>query len=318
MLIRTVIVTGGLSAVGGCQTASVDSSLDASADSSATSHTLPLAYAAGKRIDWADMRPLLTEAAGQRVLAELVMTHMLNDRVAQRGLTVTPDQIDAERGYILASLSDDPDEAQRIMTTVRRDGGWGAKRFDARLRRRAAARMLVQDQVSIKDEALRREYERLYGPKYQARLILVDSSSEAVRLIDLARNGAFFPDLAIEHSTDSSSAQGGLLPLISPDDVTFPKEVRQTLVDMTPGQIAGPIALDMGFAVLKLVEKIARQTIDFDEAKPQLAKTLRQQTEELLMQKLVRQLIVDADVQVVDPALGRAWKQQLRQMQEQR
>ena len=320
-LLSEILVCGSATALAGCGTPRMDS--PSAARSPSRDDAMPVAYAGDERVGWEDLRNTLIESAGGQALAELVLERMVAQRLAENNMTITEEQLDAERSIVTsaASLSDDPNQALLDLKKLRERRGWGPVRYEAMLRRNAALRQFVQEKIRITPEAVRDAYELGYGPKYEARLIMTRTAAQAARLVKRARSGESFSDLAIEHSTDASRAQGGLLPPISLEDPTFPRAVRQMLAQLEPAAVSDPVMLDTGFAILKLERKIERQDIEFDDVKQELELLVRRRAEAIEMQKLARQLLVEAKVTVFDPALNSSWRRhaaKLLQSQEQR
>ena len=122
------------------------------------------------------------------------------------------------------------------------------------------------------------------------------------------RAGRSFVELVMEHSIDSSRAEGGSIGSISPDDPTYPKAIRQTLARLNPGEVGAPVAIEGGFAVLKLERKTEAQDVPFDDVKESLAEQVRRQAERILMERLARTLLDEADLVIRDPALRASWE----------
>ncbi len=274
-----------------------------------------VAYVHGRPIHRTDLLPGLIEAAGGTVLAEQVLDQMIHQRLTGLGQVVEPEHIDQERALLAHTLdSDDPNRAQRLLRQLRQRRGLGEHRFQRLLVRNAGLRLLVQDQVEISDAAVQQAYRLEHGDRHEVRLIVTDSLVQATGLIRRIHAGESFIDLAIAHSTDASRAQGGLLGLISLADPTFPKAVRTTVAGLQTGQVGGPVALDDGFAVLKLERIEAGNQIAFDQVRSALRIRVRRQVERMLMQRQVRAMLNDADVIVLDPLLETSWRAHHRQM----
>src|SRR5689334_16741263 len=75
----------------------------------------PAAYINSESVTWNDMQPSLAEAAGGLVLVEEVLDRGITRRLHDRGLTLGDDQLKAEQKLLMADLSSDPDEAQRMV-----------------------------------------------------------------------------------------------------------------------------------------------------------------------------------------------------------
>ena len=272
-----------------------------------------LAYIGGAPILWQDLQPGLVEANGGQVLAEVILERMIAQRLTQRGMTVEPDQLEAEKALLIETLGgDEADQTHRLLQELRQRRGLGEYRFARFLKRNAGLRALVQDEVEISDAAINQAYQLEYGSRYEARLIVTDSLQAAAGLVQRARQGESFIDLAIAHSTDPSRAQGGLIGPINPADPTYPKAVRTTLQSLEPGQVADPVALDEGFAVLRLERKLEGQAVEFETVKDALAQRVRRRVERMLMQRLARTLLREADVIVLDSELHAGWQRRSR------
>lgn len=277
----------------------------------------PAALLNGGALDWGSLQRPLVEASGGQVLQEVVLGRLLDQELAKRGQTVAQPQIEQERRMLMTTLDSDPNQAARLLEAVRKRRGLGEQRFAALLRRNAGLRMLVQGEVQVTDALLRQAYEEGYGPLYVVRLITVNSLDQAGEVVRRARAGDSFIDLAVELSTDSSAKQGGLLPAISPADATYPQALRTLLPKLKAGEVSDPLALETGFAVVRLERKIEPVPVEFESVKNELTERVRRQVEQGLMQRKARELLNQAEVLVLDPALAEAWQQQREVEQEQ-
>jgi len=269
----------------------------------------PIAYVDGQPVSVGDLRTALLEAGGGQVLAEWVLDRRIEEMLARRGLRVGPTLRDAEQKILAQRLSDDPNEAQRLINELKQRRGLGNTRFQQLLHRSAAMRLLVQSEVQVSEEAIRQAYDLAHGPRYEARLIVTNQLAEAAQLVRQARAGESFIDLAIAHSTDVSRAQGGLLPMVSPADATFPDVIRRTLERMEAGQVSDPIALaEQGFAILKLERKIPADGVRLDDVRERLTQQVRLQVEDMLMRRMRATIIAESDIVILEPALKEGWQ----------
>lgn len=276
----------------------------------------PAAYVNSEAVTWNDMQQALAEAAGGQVLIEEVVDRGIARRLRDRNLTLDDARVEAEQRYLTGDLSDNADDAQRLLNEFRDRRGLGEQRWSRLLRRNAGLRLLVQTAgtgqatgATIKDA-----FDFRYGPRYQARLIVTTTMPEATEVIRRAKAGESFSDLAVELSTDSSRAQGGLLSPISPADPTYPAGVRATLAQIAPGQVSDPIALDKGFGILRMERKIEGPNVKFDDVKEELAARVQRDIERIAMQQLARTILAESQVVVLDPALQKSFVQQTRRV----
>ena len=281
----------------------------------ATQHNQkPVAYLDGKPVTQEQVYRRIVAAHGGEALAEILLDRAVQQRLEQEQINLKPADLEAERLKLLASLDRDPDQAARLLREMRGQRGLDEKRFAALLRRNAGLRALVRDAVQINDAAIGQAYDLRYGPRYRVRLIVTDGLGELNRIRKQALGGASVIDLAIQHSTDASAAQGGLLSPISPADPTYPKAIRDALpkltLDNTASRLSPAIALDTGYALLWLEDIISKDAPPMHTVRAELEAAVREDLERLRMRQLARTLIEQTNVVVLEPLLGKAWKQQ--------
>lgn len=283
---------------------------DGSANASTSSaNGKPIAYVNGQPLYASRMQTQLYEAAGGQVLSEEVLEMALRDRLQQRGLQVTQTMIEKERQIMLEALSPDPDEAVRLWREIRQRRGIGENRLKAMLWRNAALRLLVADQVDVTPLAIGQAYERRYGRKWIARIIVTPTSRLAGQARSRVMGGETFSEVAATMSIDATGPSGGMLPPISPNDATYPKVLRNTLQELNPGQISDVIATGDTFSIVKLERIREPESVQLDAVRDELAQQVRRQIERLRMQQLATGMIEDSRVVVLDPVLNQQWKQ---------
>src|SRR5262249_2932600 len=113
----------------------------------------PAAIVNGQPVSWDELRPVLDEAAGGQALQEAALDRLLPQELKSRGLSITEQDVAAERRLLLESIVRDakasPDDAERLMETVRRTRGLGELRFRRLLERNAQMRKIVAPTVAI-------------------------------------------------------------------------------------------------------------------------------------------------------------------------
>ncbi len=277
--------------------------------------TRVLAYLDGRPIGHNDLQASLYEASGGQVLAETILDRRIDLRLTQRGLSLTPARIEAEKTAMLKSLDpNNDDQAVRLLRELRRRRGLGDLRFGQLLRRNAAMRLLVQDEVQITDNELNQAYAIEYGPRYEVRLITVENLSMASQISRRARGEGVpaesFIEMAVRSSTDPSRVQGGLLAPVSPADGTWPDGIRKAVEQLEEGRVSDPIAIEKGFAVIKLERKIPARPMPLETVRADLTARVRRNTERVLMQRLARTMLNEVELIVTDRTLRESWAQQ--------
>ncbi len=269
----------------------------------------PLALLSGQAITAPALQSALLETAGGQVLLEYTLDRQLESRLSQLGLTITDTDIEAEQSLLLQTLASNPDQAQRTLNQLRTQRGLGNTRYRQLLWRNAAMRRMIREQVTISDAAVLQAFAQRYGPRFETRLIVTDTLTLAGDISRRARAGESFIDLAIAHSSDASKAQGGLLPPINLQDPTYPAAVRQVVGQMQVGDVSDPVALDRGFAILKLERKIEGADLKSADVKEELETIVSRQLQQMLMQRLAREMILQSNLVIMDPALSKSFAQ---------
>jgi peptidyl-prolyl cis-trans isomerase C len=113
------------------------------------------------------------------------------------------------------------------------------------------------------------------GPEeVRARVILVPTEAEAQSLIEKARNGADFGDLARQFSKDPSASEGGDLGYLPLEAVS--PEVGSAMFALAPGQVTPyPVNGLFGYFILRVEGRQRRATPTFDEARDRLEREIR-------------------------------------------
>jgi parvulin-like peptidyl-prolyl isomerase len=268
----------------------------------------PAAMIDGKSVTWGELRPILNDLAGADALREYILDTKITKAMAEAGITVGNDDIAAERKMLLENLSDDPNTAIRLLDELRDRQNLGRARFESQLRRNAGLRAMVRSQVKINEDSIRSMHDIVHGPKRQARIMVLPDLSTAQAAINLVNSGASFADVAVEMSTDTSAARGGLLEPISQSDPNYPESLRQTIFSLNPGQMSGPVLVDDKYAVVFMVKRLAADGVTLDDSRPALERLVRISQERLLMDQLARRLSLDTAVTVFDEELNESWQ----------
>lgn len=263
--------------------------------------------AGGRRIPWDELLPLLAESGGAVVIEELRLDAAIEAECRRRNIVVGPDEIEAERTRFAEAVSGDASgvETDRVVDTFRRDRGLGPLRYEAMLRRTAMLRALVRDQAVVTEGAVERAYRERYGPRYDIRVIVTRTARECEALLTRLEAGASFEEEAGAHSIDASAESGGLLRMVSAEDLAWPQALRSMLPAMGAGEIRGPVAMDTGWALVRMVRVRPPDPAapPLESVREELAARTRLVQERILMEAESRRLASGWDVWV-DPRLG--------------
>ena len=149
----------------------------------------------------------------------------------------------------------------------------------------------VGSRVNISDDEVRAYYERHMkdGSNVQVRASHVfvaipegadaaaaaEKQAQAQKILERAQAGEDFAKLARETSDDAATrADGGDLGYFGKD--MLPKAIEELVFSMKVGDVRGPIRVDRGFHVIKLVDRKVKDPKPFDEVKDDIRMQLRQ------------------------------------------
>ncbi len=267
----------------------------------------------GEPVAWSALVGRLAEAAGGVVVEEIALDHIIDRAARRRGITITRDDLDHERGWLAhavarsASLSPSTDTA-RLVAEVRQRRGLGPERFAALLRRNAQLRAMVRDSVEITPEQIELAWRVQHGERVRVRLIVVSTMQDAQTLRTqalAAGNEMAFAKLAETYSTDNSAPLGGLIEPFSTDDPAYEESIRRVAAGLQPGEIGPVVSTRNGHAVVYLTERLPPDGVSLDEARDKLGEQIARRQERIRMDELATRLLAEARVRVADPAL--AW-----------
>jgi hypothetical protein len=263
----------------------------------------------GEVIEWSELQPSLAERAGAVVIEEALLDRQLDRLLAERGLKLDAAAIDRERTELLESLSPDPERAERLLLEVRALQGLGERRWAALMRRNAAARLLVQDQVTLNPEAVDAALDATYGARRVCRIITVadlKTCAEARRRID---SGQPFGEVAAMMSSDPSSNRGGLVNPVSKLDPTWPMAFRQAVWALPVGGTSAPVLVGDAYVLVKVEsETPANAPADPTAARRTAEREVRRNQERVRMEGLVTGLRQgQRDAVILDPSLRDSW-----------
>lgn len=268
-------------------------------------------------IGWEDLQPSLAEAAGAIVLQEVILDRLLDAELRLRGVEIGPDLVARERQLLLETIVQEArasaEDAERLLAGVRRSRGLGEQRFGQLLLRNARLRALVAPEIEIDREEIDREFLIRHGPRTRARVIMTATQRQAIetrsRLAGETENLKIrFAEAAATVSIDPSSERGGIVDPISPADPSYPSSIRRTLEHLLPGELSPVVAVDQGFALLLVEEKLPGDGVELKQVEDRIRTDLRRREERLAMDVQARRMLREADVTIMDRSLDWAWR----------
>jgi len=151
-----------------------------------------------------------------------------------------------------------------------------AQRRLAAARERALEDLMVDSVVGKAvnagaEQALYQEFlkHQTVSEEIHLRQIVVASQADADAVKKQLAGGAAFEAVALERSTDAETRlKGGDLGEMTTD--TLPEPLSQAVKGVKPGQLAGPVKVDAGWAVLRVDDRRPEPPPSLDQVRPQL------------------------------------------------
>jgi peptidyl-prolyl cis-trans isomerase SurA len=192
--------------------------------------------------------------------------------------------------------------------------------------------------VSIDDLEVKETTERLNAitgkPEHNYSEIFLSTSAPAdpnevrqlaTKLVEELRNGAPFPDLARQFSQSASASDGGSAGWLTPGEGE--PEIESALNRMEPGEVAGPVSMSGGLAIIRLNNRrlvggtpkveidLAQLIVELPQgASEQDAEAARQKATGLASQAASCQQLEQIGQQMASPLSGTLGKLELSEM----
>jgi peptidyl-prolyl cis-trans isomerase C len=143
---------------------------------------------------------------------------------------------------------------------------------------------------AVNDNAIRGLYQEQLklakrSEEIHARQIVLATLPEAEAVKKMALSGSAFEALAMEKSTDAATRfNGGDMGYFTTD--VMPEAYGKALKTARRGQLIGPVALDHGFALLKVEDRRLEPPLTLEAARPQIVRFLTYDQIRDLLEKL--------------------------------
>jgi peptidyl-prolyl cis-trans isomerase SurA len=254
------------------------------------------------------------DAHKRKVLDQMIDSKLVLGQANELKLSVTSEEVD--RAIEEVKRQNKLDDAQ--FAEALKQQGFSLDSYRKNLRKQIlelkVVNTAVRSRVSVGDDEVRAAYhqsERQMSGERQAHLrqILIavrdDATPDevdrkkrvATKVLEQARAGTSFVELAKEHSDDDASkSEGGDLGWVGKGSLVEPLE--EVVQAMEPGDIRGPVRTRRGWHLLQLVERKAGDMRPFEDVKEQLRKQLYDQQVEKASQSWIRELRKKAHVEV--------------------
>jgi len=264
------------------------------------------------RITDPEKRAARAAALRHEVLERLIDDELILQQATELKLSISSDQVDASIEEIKKQNGLNDDQLREALRTQ----GMTMAAYRADLRRQLlryrVLNIAVGSRVNISDDEVRAYYDRHMkdGSNVQVRASHVfvaipdgadaataaEKQAQAQKILERAQAGEDFAKLARETSDDAATRNdGGDLGYFGKD--MLPKAIEELVFAMKVGEVRGPIRVDRGFHVIKLVDRKIKDPKPFDEVKDDIRMQLRQKDMErqtkIYLAELRKKMLVD-------------------------
>jgi len=237
--------------------------------------TRQIAAAQGARVDPANVGPFLRQN-NARILQEAIDEILILQKAEDAGLKVPSQWIDESIDGIRKENNITSDE--QFQDALEREG-LTLSELRQNIERGIVRRSLMEREIRPKIEAteseLQAEYERLKATEFskaptvtlQEILVKEDAGGLALagQIVEKAKAGEDFSDLARAHSAAPSRAHGGDVGQLSQGEMN--PELEKVAFGLGVGSVSDPLPVEGGYRILKVTAKTGGSVTPYDAAK---------------------------------------------------
>ena len=241
--------------------------------------------------------PKIVDQLKTRALNEAVIQVLLKQQAAKYEVTVAKEETDGR----LANWKDGypPGGFDEMLKKLKTTESSLRRRIEDQVLMEKLTAKLFSAEVRVSDEELKRYHGA--NPKSFARperahvfQIVVPSKEEALRLRqEILSTRISFESAARQYSMSPDAEKGGDLGFFARNEKI---EAFAHAFDLPVGTLSEPIASRYGVHLLKVTEKQPAKRLSFQEAKEDIAKSLRQTKEVTAYKEWLKKLLKDADI----------------------
>ncbi|MDT0126273.1 peptidyl-prolyl cis-trans isomerase [Paenibacillus sp. RRE4] len=207
---------------------------------------------------WTDA---LKRRYGSEILLQMLNRKAVYAEALQRNLVVTPKEIARE----MAGAMDGYDSEKSYYDAMKSQLGLSKQDLELEAGYRLLLEKIATAGIQVKDDDIQKYWvehreDYITPEKYDLSIIVVKEKSDSEAMLTELRNGKDFEEMARSESEDSYSRDaGGKLGWIDQNDPFQPKSILQQAANMSIGDIAGPVKVEDGYAIIRLNDKVERQ-----------------------------------------------------------
>jgi parvulin-like peptidyl-prolyl isomerase len=239
----------------------------------------------------------LIQLIGQDRVRLYVNRRIIETAAAQRGITVTPQEVSTIIEQDCAKLGM---KKEQFLATVlaQKYGKTEAEWREDVIKPRLMVQAMCKSQLKLDDVELKKVYDSLYGEKVQCRVILWQKGNEKeiLRIYnDLRQDPKAFDAAARSQPYSDLAAKGGEVDPVGRHSGPATAKFEEIAFALKEGQVSEMIDTGNGIMVIKRIGTVpARADVSFESVKPQLVKELTDRQMDELVPKMFAQLNTEA------------------------
>lgn len=228
-----------------------------------------IAAAGGQPVTDQEWMDELKKKHGDEVLLGMLNHIVVGKEAKALGITVTDEEIEQELKRGMSGYGSEEQYYDQMQSELGLSRQELREETKYRLTLQAVATTGITVSEDEIDDYLEQNAERFTPRKQmQLSLIKVESYSEANKAMDRLEQGEDFAELAKEVSIDEESRQhGGNIGTVEENDPFWPEDLLKTASGLQAGDIAGPLQVEGGYAVIRLEKLIDPKKPDQDEVR---------------------------------------------------
>jgi len=207
-----------------------------------------------------------------QVLSNLIDETLQIQEAAANKITISKTDVDQSFARAASQFKRTPAEFTAMIRALGSSPASLKRQIEGEMAWRRLLGREVEPFVSVSDEEVNQVIARMKAakgaPEYHVSEIYLSSTpatdaqvqANAQRILDQMRQGASFAAYARQYSEASTAAVGGDLGWVRAEQL--PDALANTVREMTPGQVGGPIPIGGGYSIIALIDK--RQVLTSD------------------------------------------------------
>jgi len=225
----------------------------------------------------ADWTRELKNKYGKLVLDRMIDREVIEGQAKKNGISVSEEELEREVNQLQDRF---PNQKEFLEGMMSGETESAQQEMKDEIRYYLLLEKLATMDIHISEEEMFRYYEQnreKYNQPTLVRIstIYINTEVEAKQTMEELDKGADFGTLAKERSTDIySAASGGDLGWVSLQSGDIEQAIIDQAMKMKEGQISSPVALEKGYAVIKLMKRKEAVVRSFADAKDDIRREL--------------------------------------------